>query len=168
MNFDLQARADELRSQLEREIRHERLRAVGDYWAGVILMVAALASSVLAGLGGLAFNWTAKETGAVALIPGAIAIIATTLKLEGKSDWHYRKLYQLDALRSQLLCELPESPSVQDIAAISKERSTLIRDMDLVWEKSFPLSWNQFKSPALEIHAVRGKGSNRAGKKQDQ
>jgi hypothetical protein len=145
VNFDLQSRADGLEQQLNDDIRYEKTRAVGDYWLALILMVIALVSSAAAGLGGLAFGWTAQHTGAVAFIPGAIAVIAATMKLEGKSNWHYRKLYGFNSLKSRLRYELPLEPSVDHIAAISKERRELITEMEKEWEAVLSLSWTQFK-----------------------
>jgi hypothetical protein len=145
VNFELQARADGLEKQLSDDISYERVRAVGDYWIALTLMAMALVSSVAAGLGGLAFGWTAERTGAVAFIPGAIAVIAATMKFEGKSNWHYRKLYGFNSLKSRLLYELPLDPSVDHLAAISKERRELITEMEKEWEAVLSLSWSQFK-----------------------
>ena len=145
VNFDLQARADGLEQQLNGDIRYENIRAVGDYWIALILMIVALASSAAAGLGGLAFGWSAQRTGAIAIIPGAIAVVAATMKFEGKSNWHYRKLYGFNSLKSRLLYELPLAPSVDHIAAISKERRELIAEMEKEWEAVLSLSWSQFK-----------------------
>ena len=127
------------------DIRYERTRPVADYWLALILMIVALISSIAAGLGGLAFGWTAQRTGAIAFIPGAIAVIAATMKFEGKSNWHYRKLYGFNSLKSRLLFELPLAPSVDHIAAISKERRELITEMEKEWEAVLSLSWSQFK-----------------------
>lgn len=88
VNFDLQARADGIEKQLSDDIRYERMRAAGDYWIALILMGIALVSSAIAGLGGLAFGGSAHRTVAVAFIPGAVAVIAATMKFEGKSNWH--------------------------------------------------------------------------------
>ncbi len=134
VNFDLQSRADGLEKQLNDDIRYESLRAVGDYWIALVLMAIALATSAIAGLGGLAFGWSAHSTGAIALIPGAIAVIAATMKFEGKSNWHYRKLYGFNSLKSRLLYELPGAPSVNDIAGIAKERRELVAEMEKEWE----------------------------------
>jgi len=145
VNFEIQARANGLEEQLNDDISYESLRARGDYWIAVVLIVITLGSSVAAGLGGLAFGWSAQRTAVVAFIPGAIAIIATTMKFEGKSNWHYRKLYGLNSLKSRLLFELPSTPSVDNIAAISKERRELIAEMEKEWEAVLSLSWSQFK-----------------------
>lgn len=145
VDFDLQARANGLEKQLTDDIGYEKVRAAADYWIALILMSVALVSSVAAGLGGLAFGWSPQRTGAIALIPGAIAVIAATMKFENKSDWHYRKLYGLNSLKSRLLYELPAAPTVDDIAAISKERTELIKEMEKEWEAVLSLSWSQFK-----------------------
>jgi hypothetical protein len=145
VNFDVQARADGLEKQLNDNIRFEHRRAAGDYWIALALMSIALISSAAAGLGGLAFGWTSRTTGAVALIPGAVAVIASTMKFEGKSNWHYRKLYGFKNLKARLLYELPATPSVEDVAALSKEQRDLITEMEKEWEAVLSLSWSQFK-----------------------
>ncbi len=145
VNFDLQARADGLEQQLNEDISYEKLRAVGDYWIALVLMAVVLVSSAAAGLGGLAFGWSAQRTGTIALIPGAIAVIAATMKFEGKSNWHYRKLYGFNSLKSRLLYELPSAPTIDNIAGISKERRELITEMEKEWEAVLSLSWSQFK-----------------------
>ena len=70
------------------DLDHEGRRAVVDYWIAIISMIVALASSFVAGLGGLSGRFGAGTTGAIALIPGAMALVAATLKFEGKSNWH--------------------------------------------------------------------------------
>jgi hypothetical protein len=145
VNPEVQARADGLLKQLNEDIEYERLRAVGDYWIALILMIAALGCSIAAGLGGLAFGWTSQATAAVAFVPGAVAVIAATMKFEGKSDWHYQKLYGFQGLKSRLLYQLPLTPSVDDIAAISLDRTNLITRMEKKWEVALSLSWSQFK-----------------------
>src|SRR5947209_4442665 len=145
IKFDVQARADGLEKQLNDDIRYEKVRAVGDYWIALCLMIIVIISSVAAGLGGLAFGWSAHLTGSIAFIPGALAVIAATMKFEGKSNWHYRKLYGFNSLKSRLLYELPLEPSVDNIAALSKERRDLIKEMEKEWEAVLSLSWSQFK-----------------------
>jgi hypothetical protein len=145
VNFDVQSRADGLDTQLNDDIKYETLRAVGDYWIALVLMLIALGSSAAAGLGGLAWNWSPQRTGAIALIPGVVAVIAATMKFEGKSNWHYRKLYGFSSLKSRLLYELPLQPSADNIAGLSEERRDLIKEMEREWEAVLSLSWSQFK-----------------------
>lgn len=145
VNFDFQARADGLEKQLNEDIRYEWTRAAGGYWTALTLMVAALVSSAAAGLGGLAFGWSGQLTGTIAFVPGVMAVVAATMKFEGKSNWHYRKLYSLMSLKSRLLYELPLAVSVDNIAAISRERRELITEMEKEWEAALSLSWSQFK-----------------------
>jgi hypothetical protein len=153
INFnDVQVRAAELEKRLSTDIWHEVVRAKGDYWVAVILMIITLGSSCAAGLGGLAFHWTVQSTAIVALIPGAAAIIATTMKFEAKSNWHYTKLYALDGLKSRLKLELPENPSVGDVAALSQERRELIKKMKSEWDATLLLNWSQFKVPGHQDH----------------
>ena len=41
------------------------------------------------------------------------------MKFQSKSNWRYRKVDALNALRRQLVYELPESPTADHVAAIS-------------------------------------------------
>jgi len=156
VNFDIQARAEGLAAELNDDISSESRRAKRDHWIAVLLMAIALATSFAAGLGGLALGWTAQNTAIVAFIPGAIGIIATTMNFEGKSNWHYRKLYGLSSLKSRLRFELPLAPSVDNIAAVSKAHRELIAQMSQDWEAGLSLSWSHFKPHQQEKPGARG------------
>lgn len=142
---DVAIRRLELEAELDGEIKREKHAAEIDYWIGVYLMIFALVSSFLAGIGGIAGWFSASVTGGIALIPGAMALVATTLKFEAKSDWHYRKQYALKGLKDRLRFESPLEISVEQISAIARERRELFDKLNKEWRGSLSLSWNQFK-----------------------
>jgi hypothetical protein len=144
-------RARSLEAALDADMIREKGRATADYWVSVVLMIVTLAASFTAGIGALGFQWSARTTGIVAFIPGAVAIVMTTMKFEGKANWHYRKLYGLSSLRNRLKYELSIPIGVEQVAAISREHRELTSTMEREWETSLSLSWTQFKShPASE------------------
>jgi len=142
---EIKARRAELVTTLSSDCEFEKKRAVIDYWIAIISMIVALASSFVAGLGGLSGRLGAGTTGAIALIPGAMALLAATLKFEGKSNWHYRKFYALRALDDRLKFEMPVDVTAETIAVLSKERRDLIASLNKEWETSLSLNWNQFQ-----------------------
>lgn len=115
-------------------------------------MIAALACSAAAGLGGLFLSLNSKWIGGLALVPGVFAIVESTLNLQGKANWHYRKKYGLEKLRRRLLFEIPESPSADDVAAISISWAKLRDSMQSEWEKGFRLSWGNIRN--IDPHEV--------------
>ena len=142
---EIQNRRDELLKELDEGIRHAAVRAKVNYWIAICLMLGALVSSAGAGIGGILLGWSAKLTGGLALLPGILALFATTLRFEGKSNWQYRKMYALAALKSRLRLQLPETPSADNIASIAKDRDELTVRMQKEWDKEFALSWSAFQ-----------------------
>jgi hypothetical protein len=142
---EIRARREELIATLATDCEYEKTRAVVDYWIAIISMIVALAASFVAGLGGLSGRLGAGTTGMIALIPGAMALVAATLKFEGKSNWHYRKLYALRALADRIKFEMPVEITADQIAQLSKERRDIIVALNKDWEASLGLNWNQFQ-----------------------
>jgi hypothetical protein len=144
---EIQRRVDALKEQLDEEIVHSWEKAKRNHLANLILMIIALAASVIAGLGGITNALSAQTTGAVALLPGLMALVAVTMKFQGKAGWHYRKRDALKNLKSRLCFELPESPSADNVAAIAKEKRELTIAMQDEWERDLTLSWAGFQQP---------------------
>jgi hypothetical protein len=140
----LQTKANELAGILKVDLRNELLRARTNHWTGMMLMILAILASVFAGVGGLSTKLGAQTVGAIALIPGAFALLSTTIKFDGRAMWHYRKKRELDALWRRLKFEMPVPPTADQIALISSERSALDKKLDTEWEKEFALGWGWF------------------------
>jgi hypothetical protein len=69
----------------------------------------------------------------VAAIPSASTIIASTYSLDERQGWHYRKKLRIRALIWRLKFGLPESPSLDNLAALSKALAQI--DSDMVEER---------------------------------
>lgn len=161
---DLKNRIEGLTRDLQSAITHSGNRAKLNHWTTIILMLVALLSSAAAGLGGIFFHFDPKLTGGLALIPGILALLATTMKFQGKANWHYRRQYALLALKQKLLYELPETPTSDDIAAISRSWSELGQKMQEEWERAFSLSLDSVPkaSPGVEKPPRKGQSSSSA------
>ena len=132
-----------LRGELELLLAtHNRLGFI-DHWIAVALMVLTLASSILAGFG-RPLGLTADQIAAWALVPAAMALVASTLKFQGRSNWHFRKTEAVDGLLHRLLCELPEPPDASDIAKVSADLTKIKQDFLKEWAKEFAFSWVHF------------------------
>jgi hypothetical protein len=142
----LQKKASELAGLLNHDSRREHSRARINHWTGMTLMILAILASAFAGLGGLSSMLGARTVGAIALIPGAFALLSTTIKFDGRAMWHYRKKRELDALWRRLKFEMPTPPTADQTALISAERSAVDEKLDSEWEKEFALGWGWFNA----------------------
>jgi hypothetical protein len=143
------------KTALVNELEAARRKAYGNaksaYLWSQFLFILALGFSVAAAVSGVFFDVSAKIVGGIAALPPLIGFVAVNLKLEGRSSWHYRKSYGMDALRSRLLYQLPEEPTVDNIAAIAEARDKLNDEMQDEWERTITVSWGEMlkqKSPA--------------------
>ncbi len=107
----------------------------------VAAVTAALTASLVAGIGGVFFNMDSKVLGGIALVPGFVAAIATSLKLQARANFHYRKRYILDGLWRRLRYELPDPPDAVKVAAVSSAWTELENTSEDLWEKGFRFSW---------------------------
>jgi hypothetical protein len=142
---EIQARIDLLKGELEATIKSCGPRAKGGYWTSIILMIIAVGASIVGGIGGLSNQFSPQVTGLLALIPGAIALLVSNLKFQDKSNWHYRRMGGLIALRSRLLLQLPEAPTADHVAAIAKERDAMGERFHKEWEEKFSLNFAAFE-----------------------
>src|SRR5882762_6563796 len=107
---EIRKRITDLTDELDSGIAYDALRDTANHWTAFALMLLALAASAIAALGGISGFLTAKQAGFFAAVPGAIALVASTMKFQEKSNWHYRRKNGMKSLRRRLLYELPESP----------------------------------------------------------
>jgi hypothetical protein len=120
-----------LHAGLEAVIKREEVVAAFDHWFGLALMGVVLICSGAAVIGGLAEWLASKAMGGLALVPGALAIVAATLKFEGKANWHYRKRDGLTALIHRLDYQLPAEPSAADVVAQTEMREGIAKIISL-------------------------------------
>jgi hypothetical protein len=145
---EIQGRRDNLKQELNDQIERCDKRAREAHWLAISLMLIALTCSGLAGLAGIGGFLPKLLIGILALIPGGIAITATTFKPQARSSWHYRKADALGSLRSRLLYQLPVNPSADNVAAIARDRDKLIEQMQAEWDKEFVFNWAAFSAPS--------------------
>jgi hypothetical protein len=110
----------------------------------MMLKILAILASVFAGLGGFSAKLEAQSVGAIALIPGALGLLSTTIKFDGRAMWHYLKKRELDALWRRLKFEMPVPPTADQIGLISSGRCVLDKKLDAEWEKEFAPGWGWF------------------------
>jgi hypothetical protein len=89
------------------------------------LVVIGILSSVIAGLGGISDQLKPKPLGVLALLPGVVAFIASTMRFQEQASRHTRYKEGLRALRERLLHQLPECPTADNVSAISKDSNSL-------------------------------------------
>lgn len=145
-------------SKLDSELKASSAKAYGlarsAYLWSQFLFILALCCSVAAAICGIVFNISPKIVGGIAALPPLIAFIAINVKLEARSSWHYRKSYALDALHSRLIYQLPENPTVDNVAAIARDRDKVITDMEREWDQTITVSWGEMlkQRPATSAH----------------
>jgi hypothetical protein len=142
--FEIQKRISALHSELDKISAYHKRIGMADHWISVGLMVITLTSSIVAGIGGIFMNLSSQATGGLALLPGLMAIVASNLKFQGKSNWHFRKTEAVDGLLHRLIYELPINPTAQDVAAVSALLTKTKQDFLKEWEKTFQHNWDNF------------------------
>jgi hypothetical protein len=141
---EIQKRINSLRSEIEQLSTFHKRMGLADHWISVWLMIITLASSIGAGIGGIFMNFSSQATGGLALLPGLMAIVASNLKFQGKSNWHFRKTEAVDGLLHKLIYELPIDPVAQDVAAVSAALTKTKQEFLKEWEKTFQHNWDNF------------------------
>jgi hypothetical protein len=131
----------DLARDLEAQIAYARDKAVCNHRISLSVMLVALACSVAAAIGGVFFGVRPQIVGGIALLPPLLAYAAINMKFDGKSSWHYRKVYSLESLLSRLLYQLPEHPTVDNVAAIAHERDTMHVQMQSEWDRTLAFNW---------------------------
>ena len=104
------------------------------YFAAFFFMVLAVLASIVAALGGIFDLFGNKIVGSLALIPGVISIFPTSLKLQARASWHYRKKDAAQGLLNEIEYGVSDPPLIDEIKAIAAKLSTLNIDMGREWE----------------------------------
>jgi hypothetical protein len=141
---EVKKRIAELTEELDSGIKYDHLRDIANHWTAFWLMLLALAASAVAALGGISGHLTAQQTGFFAAVPGVIVLFGSTLKFQEKSNWHYRRKNGLKSLRRRLLYELPETPTPDNVAAISESFRQFEDLMLRSWEEELAFNWATF------------------------
>jgi hypothetical protein len=114
---EIEMRKARLRDDIASTIAHYRALAKRNYNLNVWLLCTAIAVSLLGGLLGVLELASSKTVGALALLPGVIAAMAASLKMQTKANQYYRRKDALQFLRNYLMYDCP-IPCTQE--AISK------------------------------------------------
>lgn len=140
----IQERVSILVSELDRDIHHHGNNAKKLLLVVQLMMGITVLSSILAGFGGLLKFWKQEMVGALALVPGIMAFVAATMRFPEKATRHARFRDGLMDLRQRLLFQLPENPSADNVASVSKDL-TLLRGRMQKEREALTFNWNQFK-----------------------
>jgi len=140
-----------LASELDKDITLHGNNAQKLLFVVQFMMIVTVLSSILAGFGGLLKLWKQETVGALALVPGIMAFIAATMRFPEKATRHARFRDGLMALRQRLLFQLPENPSAENVAGISKDL-TILRARMQKEREALAFNWNQFKGHEQEGH----------------
>jgi hypothetical protein len=142
---EISEKLDMLFEELDAASRRELKLAHWSHWLNVGAMAATLITTGVAVVYGLMPNHSSQITAMLALLPGGIALLATSLKLQERCDWHYKKHYALMALIRKIKIELPDSPTQEQVTDISQTLGKLDMDTEGAWEKELSLDWKHFE-----------------------
>jgi hypothetical protein len=138
---NLKALLMDLEEKREKELHYARW----SHWLNVGAMVLTLITAGVAVVYGLIPGHSAQVTTGLALVPGGIALLARSLKLEPRCNWHYRKHHAINALVRQASIEMPDPPTQELVTEISKTFSKLEIESEAAWEKSVSFDWDRFE-----------------------
>ena len=157
---ELEKRRGRLADVLEGHATQTRRRARWNHRTSMTLMVLSVLCSVTAAGLGFFTSQSSRLVGGIAILTPLIAYVAVNLKLEGKASWHHRKSNALRALSSRLRYELPEEPTAEEIAEVSKAYDTLNVTMQREWDATLSFNWRGLGRPET---SVGGQTSGTAG-----
>lgn len=110
-----------------------------------LLMFVALSCSACAAIAGFLFA-SAKIAGCFAIMPPLIAFIAVNLRLGSRLAWHRKRQALAEALRHRLRYQLPEHPSAEDVADVSRQYMAMRIRLQKEYKSSCEFTWNNLAS----------------------
>jgi hypothetical protein len=143
---DLGEKLKLLSNELDTNSARELHLARWSHWLNVGAMAATLLTTGVAVVYGFMPGHSSQLTALLALLPGGIALLATSLKFQSRCDWHYKKHYALMALSRKVRIELPDVPTQEQLTDISQTLGKLEMDTEGSWEKELSLDWKHFES----------------------
>jgi hypothetical protein len=138
-----------LHAELKERCRNELLWARWNHGMSLLFMGVALGCGVLAGVLGFFTTVSSKVVGGIAVIPTLTAYVAVNLKFELKNSWHARLYDGLNTLRSRLMYQLPEVPTLEQVARIASDRDELEIKMQAEWDRSLLVNWTGLSTKHL-------------------
>ena len=154
LSAELEKRRERLAEVLDRHALQTRKRARWNHRTAMALMVLSVLCSVTAAGLGFFTSQSSRLVGGIAILTPLIAYVAVNLKLEGKASWHHRKSNALRALCSRLRYELPEEPTAEEIANVSKAYDALNVVMQREWDATLSFNWRGLNRPEIGTGAT--------------
>jgi hypothetical protein len=128
-------RKTKLLFEIDSDITRYNRHAQWSYLFVQAMSWSSLGTSAAAGLLGLIPSGVPKwVVGSLATISAALIAAIRQSGLQQRSYWRYRKVDLLKSLRRRLEFQLPIDPSVDNIAAIASEYSSIEIEMTKDWE----------------------------------
>ena len=144
MSEEVKERRKNLEGELTEASRREFGLAKSAYIWSQGLFILALLCSVAAVAIGLFLPVSAKVVSGIAALPPLISYMAVSFRVETRQNWYFRKAVALETLRSQLLYQLREEPTAEDVAGIAAERDKVVRDMQREWYETITKNFLEF------------------------
>jgi hypothetical protein len=154
-------RIRDLQTRLQGAADTERLRGRALHFLAHTAIAIALGASAVAGIGGVLFHLDSRIIGGFALIPGIASVVANSLKLQPKANFHFRKKNSLVGLERRLVYELPEEPSADNVAAIAKAWTELDTRTHDAWENDFVYDWSAMQKLNPKVNPKTGAKSGK-------
>lgn len=137
---EVQRRIAALDEELTTAAHTESRNATRSYRWSQFFLILAVSCSVGAAVAGIFIRVDSRIVGGLAALPPVLAYVAVSLKLDIRENWYYGMSIGLEALRSRLLYQLPENPTVDNVSAIASARDQLIADMQKEWHETITKS----------------------------
>jgi hypothetical protein len=133
----------DLLKKIEKRRARETTNAVFTQVTSIALMYLAIGASAAVAICGFIDQIDRHIIGALALVPGFAGLLATTLKFDERSQWHYEKRDALDALARRYQFEIPQPPIPDQTAVISVALTKMNEEFNEIWYKNIPpLNWS--------------------------
>ncbi len=119
-------RKEELLNEFALSINHHRKWQRANHYASIFFMGASIASSFVAPFLGV-IGADKMYVSVTALLPGLVVGLASAFNNGGRAEWNDKRKNGVNELRRRLLYEVPDPPSIEDIASISVDWAYLDR-----------------------------------------
>jgi hypothetical protein len=130
-----------LLTELQQIVWHEGFWASINQNTSTGLTLLAILASIGAGIAGLLGSVSSQKIGIAAFIPGALALVATTMNFDGKAKFHNRKKRAMDALLGRLKYQMPDAPTDDQISLIHKTMSDIDQRLGDEWDSVSAHNW---------------------------
>jgi len=141
--MDITKKSEHLREELiEKSERHRKFGRRSRRTNNFAMMFALLAAGGAVTYGFLP-NAKSQVTAVLGLVPSGIAVLATSLKLESRSHWHYSRSFAMFALLRKIDIEFPDPPSQEQLTEVSMALGKLEMDYEAAWQTELLMNWEK-------------------------